>query len=1145
MKKIFLFMALCLTTVFAAQAGEKQIYARWTYATQTLTLCYDDQMEARDGTTNWWENDVLRAAKIVVLDESMKQARPTSTANWFGGFQNLTTIQHLDYLNTSNVTDMSGMFNICVQLSDIDLRFFNTQKVTNMYCMFAGCESLTSLNVNSFNVSSVTNMSQMFNNCTNLTTIYCNYSWGSTDVESSFMFYGSTKLKGGNGTKYSASHVDASYACPDGAYGDKGYFTWTEEIYGVWDPSTTTLTIYYDKDRRAKGGVKYWWNTSEYTNATKIVFNVSMTQARPTSTAYWFRGMKNVTKIWNMDYLRTSDVRDMYQMFSECKSLESLDLSLLATANVTDMRYMFWGCDALKSITFGNAFNTSNVTSMCCMFADCPALESLTLNFITTRVTDMSSMFNGCKALKSLNLGTYFTAANVTTMAYMFKDCESLTSLNLSKFNTSNVTNMREMFYLCKALESLDLSSFNTENVTNMNAMFSTCSNLKSVNLSSFNTAKVTDMQKMFYGCQSLLSLDLRKFNITKLQKCNDMFMNCRGLTTIYCYDDWSKNSQLTSNSSDMFYNCKKLKGGNNTSYNSSYTNVTYARPDKSGQKGYFTLETKKIYTEYVASTKTLTYYCDGFYNIRTGIIEDYDIAAVRFANYDTEIEKAVIDPSMQDTLLRKAENMFHGEDDYLINLTEITGLENLNTSKTTNMNSMFKGCKKLKSLDLSTFNTENVTLMIDMFAGCIALKSVDLSNFKADNVTATQGMFTNCYSLVTIYCAADFSGVAQADRMFEGCTGLKGGMGTVFNSSYTGATYARADEGTSKPGYFTSPDMPKKVYTAYDGNQTLTYYYDRLYNVHEGTIEEYNPNSYPNMRFSGYKDKIKKVKLDSSMKNNELESGWGMFYGLNQVTEIENLNYLNTSKMTNMYGMFNLCSKLTSIDLSSFNTAKVTDMGNMFNGCAVLTSLDLSRFSTEKVTDMHEMFGGCKALTSLDVSMFDTEKVTDMERMFRECRALQTLDLSQFNTAKVTLMSRMFYFCSALTSLDLSKFNTAKVTNMEEMFAGCIALTTIYCNEDWSTSTVLTYSDNMFNACNALKGDIGTPYNSSYIDVTYAHPDGGTTNPGYFSKKTATGIETVSGERLEASGQKFLRDGQIYILRDGKMYNVMGAEVK
>jgi surface protein len=404
--------------------------------------------------------------------------------------------------------------------------------------------------------------------------------------------------------------------------------------------------------------------------------------------------------------------------------------------------------------------------------------------------------------------------------------------------------------------------------------------------------------------------------------------------------------------------------------------------------------------------------------------------------------------------------------------------------------------------------------------------------------------MFSGCSELFAIINGDDWSGVAHADKMFTVCTKLKGGLGSPFNSSYDDATYARPDEGPTKPGYFTSPYMTKKVYTAYDGDTTLTYYCDGLYLVREGTIVEYDPIYQPNVnRFSGYIDKIKKVVIDASMQDNELTSGYKMFYELSKVTEIENLHNLNTSNMTDMRYMFYLCSKLTSLDLSEFNTVKVTDMSEMFNGCAGLTSLDISQFSTANVTDMSGMFRGCRALTSLDVSKFKTNKVTDMNRMFRECSALQSLDVSKFNTEKVESMYSMFYLCRALTSLDLSSFNTAKVKNMEEMFAGCVALTTIYCEENWSTSTVLNYSDNMFNACNALQGGIGTPYNSSYIDVTYAHPDGGTADPGYFSKKTATGMDNVQSDKVQST--KVLRDGQIYILRDGKTYNVMGVEVK
>ena len=54
------------------------------------------------------------------------------------------------------------------------------------------------------------------------------------------------------------------------------------------------------------------------------------------------------------------------------------------------------------------------------------------------------------------------------------------------------------------------------------------------------------------------------------------------------------------------------------------------------------------------------------------------------------------------------------------------------------------------------------------------------------------------------------------------------------------------------------------------------------------------------------------------------------------------------------------------------------------------------------------------------------------------------------------------------------------------------------------------------------------------------------TTYTAYFKKKPQEeGIEDVESQKSGAESQKLLIDGQIIILRDGKMYNVLGAEVK
>ena len=151
-----------------------------------------------------------------------------------------------------------------------------------------------------------------------------------------------------------------------------------------------------------------------------------------------------------------------------------------------------WSNAAPTSISFGNKGNiksikklkgldTSNVTSLNQMFFNCSSLTSLDLsNFNTSKVTDMRMIFESCSSLTSLDLSN-FNTSNVTRLNQMFFECSSLTSLDLSNFNTSKVTNMIGMFYGCSSLTSLNISNWNTSNVTDMSSMFSGCSKLKDV----------------------------------------------------------------------------------------------------------------------------------------------------------------------------------------------------------------------------------------------------------------------------------------------------------------------------------------------------------------------------------------------------------------------------------------------------------------------------------------------------------------------------------------------------------------------------------------------------------------------------------------------------------------------------------------
>ena len=163
----------------------------------------------------------------VIFDQSFANCTSiTSTAFWFNSFHNLDYIGGLEYLNTSNVTNMYGMFWECSSLTSLDVSSFNTSSVTMMPYMFYGCSSLTSLDLSSFNTGNVTAMDWMFADCSALTTIKVGSGWSTSNVTSSdAMFLDSNHLVGGNGTTYNSSHTDASYAHIDGGSSNPGYLT--------------------------------------------------------------------------------------------------------------------------------------------------------------------------------------------------------------------------------------------------------------------------------------------------------------------------------------------------------------------------------------------------------------------------------------------------------------------------------------------------------------------------------------------------------------------------------------------------------------------------------------------------------------------------------------------------------------------------------------------------------------------------------------------------------------------------------------------------------------------------------------------------------------------------------------------------------
>lgn len=208
-----------------------------------------------------------------------------------------------------------------------------------------------------------------------------------------------------------------------------------------------------------------------------------------------------------------------------------------------------------------------------------------------------------------------------------------------------------------------------------------------------------------------------------------------------------------------------------------------------------------------------------------------------------------------------------------------------------------------------------------------------------------------------------------------------------------------------------------------------------------------------------------------------------------------------NTSHVTNMTKMFKDCSSLETLDCSNFDTSVVKYMNDMFNGCTSLENLNVSSFDTSHLESIYSMFEGCSSLESIDISSFRLgSSLTTINALFKGCSNLGSIDLSNFDTSNIMGMSEFFSGCENLTTLNLSSFNTANVNNMDEMFKDCKKLTTITVSDSFVHYQYL-YGDDMFSGCTSLAGSRSTTYSGDNANnETYAHVDGGSGYPGYFT---------------------------------------------
>lgn len=518
-------------------------------------------------------------------------------------------------------------------------------------------------------------------------------------------------------------------------------------------------------------------------------------------------GLKNIDGSWEVKPTTTVST-----LFSDCSSLESIDVSNWDLSYVTDTSGMFYDCSMLTELDLSK-WDTSSVINMTKMFYKCNKL--IELGDINTHITengegetyiawdtgsvcDLSNMFYYCKSLKEIDIsnwdtssvlngesgaynyngvlamfkecsslitvgdlstkevtlsdGTKYTAWDVTkfnTSTQMFYNCSSLLNLNLNNWNVSNFDKTTEMFYNCKNLKTLKTNGWELETCVDASKMFMGCSSLVAVEgIETWNMQKVNNMLSMFRSCSSLTTLPIGNWNVNTVMQMGHMFNDCSSLTTLPV-DNWDVSRVRTMG--NMFGNC------------SSLTKLNVSKWD----------------TSRLQTADSMFLGCKKLTDLGEGNVATKEVTLSNGTKYIAWDTSNVTSMSV----------MFYG-----CSSLEDLDVSKWNTSSVTNMGSMFTNCSALKEIDVSKWSTSKVTALGYMFGGCSSLKTVPIDNWDTSSVTSISDMFAGCFALENINISkwnlAKVNNQSSASNVFSGCSSLKE-LTIPSSLSYIGGKFA------------------------------------------------------------------------------------------------------------------------------------------------------------------------------------------------------------------------------------------------------------------------------------------------------------------------------------------------------------------
>ena len=854
----------------------------------------------------------------------------TSMANCYNGCTSLTTTPNIP----SSCTDISGMIKDCTSITEFTVVL---DDIENYADVLSGCTAITNISFEGSTITSTDKIKGILSTVPsqyslNVSNIVCN----TTSVEG--MFKDNTNV--------------------------------TSIIAANWNTDTVTniTDLYNGASNLITVDMSGWSNISDINVKDNVFTGCSSLQNLDVS-GYTISNLTALSFMSTLDGLPITHVNMKGYKFEGLTSLyEAIDIGDTDTEaehyrrNIFCQVYEHFIAEPHSDTMIATNYLPSNITSIDVSNWDLTGLTSLNNLFQTkANIYEYGYGISGSEYLTTIiGLNTWDTSG-ITIMSYTFRGCKALTSLDLSDWNTSNVTDFSYMFSGCTNLDftNVGVQSWDISSGTNFYYMFAYCKLLKEdivfpscatdVGYCFYNSGVVNvhsnwnntydervSSSSCYYGCGSIATIDGQPGSIREIPTAWGGLGFTKETTTIFTIDTTLTDNLTFKIGKYTYASAVDWGDGTVNTGTAYYTNF----PHTYSEHGVYTIAIKGKFVHYY--NDSADYIMPRLSVTRVEQVAKQYTNNYGSVNYVTDLSSYFEDynnleyidvSNLAGNAITRTTTMFYG----LQKLTTIVGLDKLDLSKCTSMNSMFYRCTTFTDWDSIVINgNPKVTNIADMFYQCNITDDqmiTILSQLNLSSITSAKNF--NCYgknSLATIKIVKYLLNNVGTVTSFENlCKGMSitslAGLEDVDTSSVTDMSYC------------------------FSGCNKLT---------DISAIQNWNVSNVTNMS--------------------------NMFEYCSKLTTMDLSNW-NVSSVVYMSFMFSNCGKLSSLNVTGWNTGSVTRMNYMFQSCGELDEIiGYENWDTSSVTWMNGMFYACYSGTLTfkpNLSHWDTSSVTTMNNMF------------------------------------------------------------------------------------------------------------------------------------------------------------------